>query len=73
MEGLAGLYLCVENFGDLYVHRQNSERLTPLIGELDGFLAVQEDTRGFKLLQVTPLEHQQGWGFYKWPVELTVR
>ena len=40
MEGLAGLYLCVENFGDLYVHRQKSERLTPLIGELDGFLAV---------------------------------
>jgi hypothetical protein len=71
--GFQGLYLNVENLGDLYVHQQESERLTPLLGALDGFLAVQEHTHRFQLLQVTPLQHRHGWGWYQWPMEWSVR
>ncbi len=62
-----GLYLMVEGLGDLYVHSQESDRLTPLIGTLDGFLAVEGETEPFQVLQATLLDHDQAWGLYRWP------
>ena len=64
-----GLYLSVEGLGDLYVHNQESERLAPLVGTLNGFLAAHEETVQFQILQLTTTDLSQGLGFYKWPMK----
>ena len=64
-----GLYLSVKGLGDLYVHNQESEMFAPLIGTLNGFLAVQEETDTFQILQLTTTDLSQGLGFYKWPMK----
>ncbi len=62
-----GLYLVVEGVGDLYIHSQESDMLAPLVGTLNGFLAIDEKTEPFQALQVTLLDHSQAWGLYRWP------
>ena len=62
-----GLYLVVEGLGDLYVHSQESDMMTPLIGTISGFLAVQGETKPLQDLQVTLFDHNQAWGLYRWP------
>jgi len=62
-----GLYIVVEGLGDLYIHSQESDMLAPLVGTLEGFLAIQGETEPFKVLQVTLLDHDQAWGLYRWP------
>ncbi len=62
-----GLYLVVEGLGDLYVHSQESDRLVPLIGTLDGFLAIHGETEPFQALQLTLLDSSQAWGLFRWP------
>ncbi len=62
-----GLYLVVEELGDLYVHSQESDRLAPLVGTLDGFLAIDGTTEPFQSLQLTLLDSTQAWGLFRWP------
>ena len=62
-----GLYLTVEGLGDLYVHSQESDMMTPLLGTVSGFLAVRDKTEPLQALQVTLLAHRQAWGVYRWP------
>ena len=62
-----GLYVVIEGLGDLYVHSQGSDILAPLVGTIDGFLAVDGETESFQALQVTLLDHDQAWGLYRWP------
>ncbi len=68
-----GFYLSLQGGGDLYVHHQRSEMLTPLIGELDGFLSIEGKSERFQILQLTPLKFSQGLGFYQWPMEWAFR
>ena len=68
-----GFYVLIERLGDLYIHSQESELIAPLIGNLDGFLAAQETTHTFQILQLTPINQIQGFGFYKWPTEWVFR
>ena len=62
-----GFYLSVQGLGDLYIHSQESELIAPLIGNVNGFLAVHEETDPFKVLQLTTVDLKQEFGFYKWP------
>ncbi len=62
-----GLYVVVEGLGDLYVHSQESDMLAPLVGTLNGFLALDDKTATFQVLQATLLDHSQAWGLYRWP------
>ena len=62
-----GFYLSVDGVGDLYLHSQEGELMPPLIGELNGFLAIQEETEYFRDLQLNAVEYSQGFGFYWWP------
>ena len=62
-----GLYVVVEGLGDLYIHSQESDMLAPLVGTLNGFLALDEQTATFQVLQATLLDHSQAWGLYRWP------
>jgi len=62
-----GLYLVIEGLGDLYVHSQESDMLAPLLGNIDGFLAIDGETETFQALQFTLLDHDQAWGLYRWP------
>lgn len=68
-----GLYLFLEGAGDFYVHSQQSEKLAPLIGELDGFVSIGEKSERFQILQLTPLGFSQGLGFYQWPMKWALR
>lgn len=62
-----GFYLSVDGLGALYLHSQESELIAPLIGKLNGFLAVNDKTNHFQVLQLTTVDLSQGFGFYKWP------
>ena len=62
-----GLYLAVEGLGDLYVHSQESDMMSPLVGTVSGFLAVQGKTESLQVLQVTLFDHNQALGLYRWP------
>ncbi len=62
-----GLYLVVEGLGDLYVHSQESDQLAPLVGTLEGFLAIHGKTEPFQALQLTLLDSTQAWGLFRWP------
>ncbi len=64
-----GFYLSVDGGGDLYLHSQEGELMPPLIGALNGFLAVREETEYFQDLQLTAVDFSQGFGFYWWPVK----
>ncbi len=68
-----GFYLSLNGGGDLYLHHQRSEKLTPLIGELDGFLNIEEKVERFQVLQLTPLKFSQALGLYQWPMEWGLR
>lgn len=68
-----GFYLSLDGVGDLYVHRQHSDRLAPLLGTLDGFVSIQEESQRFQVLQLTPLSFSQGLGFYRWPMGWAIR
>ena len=68
-----GLYLSLDGAGDLYVHSQQSEKLAPLVGELDGFVSIEEKPELFQILQFTPLSYSQGLGFYRWPMKWALR
>ena len=68
-----GFYLSLQGEGDLYLHHQRSELLTPLIGELDGFLSIEGKSERFQVLQLTPLSFSQGLGFYQWPMKWALR
>jgi hypothetical protein len=62
-----GLYIVIEGLGDLYVHSQESDMIAPLVGTLNGFLAVHGETEAFQALQVTLLDHDQALGLFRWP------
>ena len=68
-----GLYLSLDGGGDLYVHSQQGEKLTSLVGELDGFVSIKEKPERFQILQLTPLAFSQGFGFYQWPMKWAIR
>lgn len=52
---------------DVYLHRQHSERLAPLMGILDGFSVFNGATDSMKDLTVAVLDYEQARGFYRWP------
>ncbi|MGB0910021.1 MAG: hypothetical protein ACPGYT_06635 [Nitrospirales bacterium] len=68
-----GFYLSLQGGGDLYIHHQRSDLLTPLIGELDGFLSIKGKSERFQVLQLTPLSLRQALGFYQWPMKWALR
>ena len=62
-----GFYLKLGTDGDVYFHSQRSERLAPLMGLLDGFMAWQGETDVMSGLHVEVLDRELAWGFYRWP------
>lgn len=62
-----GFYMSVDGVGELYLHSQEGELMPPLIGKVNGFLAVHEETEYFQDLQLTAVDFSQGFGFYWWP------
>ena len=62
-----GLYLMVHSTGDLYMHSQLSERISPLVGMITGFAAFNELTESMKDLKVETLDREWAFGFYRWP------
>jgi hypothetical protein len=62
-----GFYLRIGSDSDVYLHRQLSERLAPLMGLLDGFTAFDGTTDSMKDLKVEVLDRGLARGFYRWP------
>lgn len=62
-----GLYVLVDPTGDLYLHRQQSERMAALVGTLAGFVVLNDETDPMEQLHVEVLERTFAWGFYRWP------
>lgn len=62
-----GLYVLAEPNGDIYLHRQQSERIAALVGTLAGFAALDDEMETMGQLQVEVLERAFAWGFYRWP------
>lgn len=62
-----GLSVLAEPSGDLYLHRQQSERIAALVGTLAGFAVLDGETEVMGQLQVEVLERAFAWGFYRWP------
>ncbi len=62
-----GFYLNIGSDGDLYLHRQLSERLAPLMGFLDGFTVFDGATDSMWDLKVEVLDRGLARGFYRWP------
>lgn len=65
--GYQGFYLKIGTDGDVYVHRQHSERLTPLMGVLDGWTAFGGVTGSMKDLNIEVIDHGLARGFFRWP------
>jgi hypothetical protein len=61
------LYVLAEPTGDVYLHRQQSERIAALVGTLAGFAVLQDETDLMENLQLEVLERAFAWGFYRWP------
>lgn len=61
-----GFYLKVGT-DDVYLHRQRSERLVPLMGFLDGFMVFNGVTDAMKDVQVEVRDYELARGFYRWP------
>ena len=59
--------MSVDGIGDLYLHSQEGELMPPLIGALNGFLAINEKSEHFQDLQLNAVDYSQGFGFYWWP------
>ena len=62
-----GFYLKIGTDGDVYLHRQLSERLVPLMGFLDGFTVSNGVTDSMRDLRVEVLDYELARGFYRWP------
>ena len=62
-----GCYLKVGTDGDVYVHRQHSERLVPLMGTTDGFTVLSGVTDAMKDVNIEVLDRGLARGFYRWP------
>lgn len=62
-----GFYLQIGTDGDVYLHRQHSERLAPLMGLLEGFTVFNGATDSMKDLKVEVLDRGLARGFYRWP------
>jgi hypothetical protein len=62
-----GFYMSVDGIGDLYLHSQEGELMPPLIGGINGFLTVHEETEHIQDLQLNAVDFSQGFGFYWWP------
>lgn len=65
--GYQGFYLKVGTDGDVYVHRQQSERLAPLMGVLDGWTVLSGVTGSMKDLNIEVIDHGLARGFFRWP------
>ncbi len=65
--GYQGFYLKIGTDGDVYVHRQHSERLAPLMGVLDGWMAFSGVTGSMMDLSIEVIDHGLARGFFRWP------
>lgn len=62
-----GFYLKIGTDGDLYVHRQLSERFAPLVGTANGWMAFSGGTGSIKDLSIEVIDHGLARGFFRWP------
>jgi hypothetical protein len=62
-----GFYLNVGTNSDVYLHRQHSERLAPLMSVVDGFTVFSGVTSSMKELKVEVLDRELARGLYRWP------
>lgn len=62
-----GLYTLAEPTGDVYLHRQQSERIATLVGTLAGFVTLKDEKDLMDDLQVEVVKRAFAWGFYRWP------
>jgi hypothetical protein len=51
----------------VYLHRQHSERLAPLMSVVDGFTVISGVTDSMKDLKVEVFDSGLARGFYRWP------
>ena len=68
-----GFYLLMEDpvtgiQGDLYLHRQESRKLSPLMGLVDGFAGSGKDFVHLEGAQVSVREKSWTLGLYQWPL-----
>ena len=62
-----GFYLTIGETGDLYVHSQDGERLTPLVGRLTGFTVFDGRAQMLETVSLVPLARSFALGLYRWP------
>jgi len=54
--------------GDFYLHAQQSEKLAPLIGKVEGFATFEDETLRLSEADIETGDTEFAWGFYRWPL-----
>lgn len=63
-----GFYLQIGTDDDVYLHRQQSERLAPLMGFMDGFTVFNSATDSMKDMKIEVVDRGLARGLYRWPI-----
>lgn len=64
-----GFFVQTESGGDFYVHSQEAGRLSPLLGEQDGFHATNGKGERLQDAKVKVLSRELALGAYRWPTQ----
>ena len=62
-----GIYVSIQNVGDLYIHKQKSMFFSPLIAKQEGFLFLNRQGYRLSSLNVSVRKSSFAPGFYRWP------
>ncbi len=62
-----GIYVSIQNVGDLYIHTQKSMFFSPLIARQEGFLFLNGQGYRLSSLNVNIRKSSFAPGFYRWP------
>jgi hypothetical protein len=68
-----GIYALLGKEGDLYWHSQRSSTLSPLTGELAGFIHLGSGTKLLDDLQVEVVRTKIALGLFRWPNQFTAQ
>lgn len=68
-----GFFVRTESGHDFYVHRQETGRLSPLLGEQDGFHATAGKAERLQDAEVKVLSHELALGAYRWPTQWRIQ